>query len=160
MGLDITWHSKLTKAVGNEAFDNHGELRYDDGWFQPWVNPEFPGRADELESKAGYRSEEFGSFRAGSYSGYNRWRDDLATLAGWLNAESAWKAVDGPFWELITFSDCEGVIGAAVSAKLAKDFAEHQQKADVHPDEWFREKYADWRNAFVKASDDGCVDFH
>jgi hypothetical protein len=173
MGLDITWHRKLTKAVGNEAFDERGELCDDDGWFQPYVNDDFPGRADEIEDQAAYRSEEYGSFRAGSYGGYNKGRDQLAELAGYplgyyqyygreqgSYCVPCWNGEQGPFSELINFTDCEGVIGAAVSAKLAKDFEEHQQKADDHPDEWFREKYADWRNAFMKASDGGCVDFH
>lgn len=173
MGLDITWHSRLTKADGNEGFDEHGEVRYDDGWFTLWVNDEFPGRADEIESRCAYQSEGFGAFTCSDYSRYNRWRDELAKLAGWplgkyeqygrawdSYAASAWQATEGPFWELICFSDCEGVIGAAVSAKLAKDFADHQAKADEHPDEYFRQQYAKWRNAFEEASDRGCVHFH
>lgn len=173
MGLDITWHSRLTKAEGNEAFDEHGEVRDSDGWFILYVNPDFPGRADEIESWCAYRCEAYGHFSCGPYSRYNRWRDELAKLAGWplgkyeqygrdfdSYAASAWDATDGPFWELITFSDCEGVIGASVSAKLAKDFDDHQAKADEHPDEYFRQQYAEWRNAFEKATDRGCVRFH
>jgi len=173
MGLDITWHRGLTKANGNEAFDEHGDLRDDGEWFQLCVNTDFPGRADDIEHRAAYRSEECDDFRAGSYGGYNRWRDELAKLAGWPRitheeygrdqhsyAASAWRATEGPFWELINFSDCEGVIGAAVSAKLARDFADYQRKADQHPRTYFRELYAMWRKAFEKASDRGCVDFH
>ena len=173
MGLDITWHRNLTKAVGNEAFDERGEFRYDDDWRQLYINGDFPGRADEIEHRAAYRSEESGTFAAGSYGGYNVWRDQLAELAGYPKAPyekygvlgrshcvACWNGTTGPFAELINFSDCDGVIGAAVSAKLAADFAEHQAKADAHPDARFREKYALWRHAFEKAADGGCVDFH
>ncbi len=173
MGLDITWHRGLTKAVGNEAFDEHGELRYDDDWHQFYVNPDFDGRADEIENRAAYRSEESDKFRAGSYGGYNAWRDQLAELAGYPKGKyeqygsdyeshcvACWNGQSGPFAELINFSDCEGVIGAAVSAKLAADFSEFQAKADAHHDVRFRDKYAEWRKAFEKASDNGCVHFH
>lgn len=173
MGLSITWHRGLTKANGNEAFDEHGEILDGNGWFQLWVNPNFPGRADEIESRCAYHSEQSGRFDAGTYGGYGVWRNQLAVTAGWpegthephraskdSHASSAWAATEGPFWELIEFSDCEGVIGAAVSAKLARDFAEHQGKADQHPDPHFRALYAEWRNAFEKASDRGCVKFH
>jgi len=73
----------------------------------------------------------------------------------------------GPFVELINFSDCEGEIGPIVAAKLAKDFAEHQEKARTYvplhndPDEpdWWFNLYKDWRKAFEMASDGGSVCF-
>jgi hypothetical protein len=170
MGLDITWYRGLTKAVGNEAFDERGELREEDDWLQLYANPDFPGRADDIEEAVAYRPEESDSFSAGSYGYYNFWRDQLAELAGYPKGrtqdgrESAcvpcWNGAQGPFAELINFSDCEGVIGATVSAKLAADFAEHQAKAEAHPDDRFRDRYALWRRAFEKAADRGCVDFH
>ncbi|WP_414616619.1 hypothetical protein [Stenotrophomonas muris] len=173
MGLDITWHRCLSKASGNEGFDEHGEIRWADGWVQFYVNPDFPGRADEIVDRAAYRSAESDGFRAGSYGGYNQWREQLAVLAGYPAAQyekwgrsqdshcvACWNGATGPFSELINFSDCEGVIGTSVSSKLARDFAEHQSKADAHPDERFRERYALWRRAFEKASDRGCVYFH
>ena len=36
-----------------------------------------------------------------------------------------------PFVELINFSDCEGVIGPEVAAKLAKDFADYEFSASA-----------------------------
>lgn len=176
MGLDITAHRKMQKI--DCVFDADGEpidlttregVEYDS---RPYVNPDFPGRQGRIEDRAVYKSDEDFRFRAGSYSGYNCWRDDLAKMAGWplgsyeqygrewsSHAASAWAASEGPFLELIWFSDCEGVIGAEVSAKLAKDFAEYQSKADAHPEEYFRAKYAEWRKAFEMASDDGAVIF-
>ena len=174
MGLDITYYSKLTEAKDNEAFDATGELK-DDEWIQIYVNDDFPGRADRLKHKHAYKFESSDGFVAGSYSGYNSWREELAKLIGYtpvaidrfgtgkiqIRYDAGAAAVEsGPFWELINFSDCEGVIGPATSAKLAKDFMAYQEKADQHEDEWFRFQYAKWRKAFEVAADNGAVEFH
>ena len=75
---------------------------------------------------------------------------------------SCWSGQQGPFCELINFSDAEGIIGASVSAELAKDFAEFQERAASfdwqHPH--FKELYQQWREAFELASDNGAVRFH
>jgi|ERR1043165_53304 hypothetical protein len=162
MGLDIIYCSKLTPAVGNEAFDSTGELGEE--WRQIYVNPDFPGRAAGLKHQHAYKADTEEYFRAGSYSGYNAWRECLAVLAGYPDgdrghASSAWQMTGGPFWELINFSDCEGTIGPAMSSKLAQDFAEFQDKADQHEDEWFKKLYGKWRVAFETAADGGCVIF-
>lgn len=158
MGLDITWHTGLTKANFGEGIDRDGDV--EDGFFRFYVNTDFPGRADEIVGGAAYRSEENGHFRAGSYGGYNRWREQLAALVG-KNPYAVWQDPQpGPFVELINFTDCDGVIGAAASKKLAADFAAHQAQADAHPDNYFRERYAAFRNAFERAAENGCVVFH
>lgn len=184
MGLDITAYKKISKI--DCVYDQDGEpmdpetreyIEYD---FTAWINPDFVGRADEIENKAAYSAVESFGFRAGSYSGYNAWRNELARLAGYPSVQvdrydtgnfqsrhdhSAWNATGGPFWELICFTDCEGLIGAAVSAKLAKEFAEFDEKAkafncELGPAGWFYEKYKEWRTAFEMAADGGCVQFH
>lgn len=173
MGLDITAYSKL-EQVDDAVFDEDADETIDRvtgekiDAFLPCVNPDFPTRADNLVDRGAYRvTGNPLSFRAGSYGGYNLWRDELAALAGFPDsgakrghAESAWKAASGPFYELINFSDCEGTIGPLTSAKLARDFAEYQAKADAHPDAYFRELYRMWRKAFELAANDGAVDFH
>jgi len=182
VGLDITWYRGLTKAVGAEGFDDEGEVKYEDGWFQVYKNSDFPGRADDLENRKAYRAAESDGFRAGAYSGYSRWRERLATIAAYPvvsvgnitttdsmnyatnhpHAAAAWEEgmESRPFYELINFSDCEGVIGTAISKKLAQDFAEFQDRANATCDPRFIEKYNDWRRAFEMASDNGCVVFH
>jgi len=177
MGLDITAHRKLTKL--DTVFGSDGEpidpvtrepLEYA---FKAYLNPDFPGRADEIIDRAIYTSEDSMGLHAGSYSGYNHWREQLAELAGYIPEDyeqfgrarksycmPCWNGAEGPFAELINFSDCEGVIGCSVSAKLAKDFADFQHKADAHEDERFRMKYAEWRCAFEMAADQGAVEFH
>lgn len=181
MGLDITYGAKAKKI--DCVFDASGEpidpvTREEIGgrWYRACINPDFPGRADELDDDAIYEFDgEVGRFRAGSYGGYNVWRDELARLAGYPETRyrsdysdrdelrydaGAWEATEGPFWELINFADNEGDIGAAVSAKLAKDFADFQSKADSWGDEYWRERYANWRKAFETAADGGFVIFH
>lgn len=164
MGLDITAYSKLVLA---EAI-THEELQakewdhayYDDG---EHVLLE-PDEWKRFDGPAGFYShgDTFG-FRAGSYSGYNRWREQLAALVD-STPEKVWDGAPVPaFAELINFSDAEGAIGGPVCAKLAKDFADWQDRAtehaktigDLQDREWFLAKYADWRKAF-----DGAVDFH
>lgn len=175
MGLDITAYRGLRKAKDGEGIDPKypEEADYDHDWHRMYVNPDFPTQADDIEDRAIYHPEESFGFRAGSYSGYNLWRDQLAALVGHpvfvggnygdhqRHSASVWNDPQpGAFVELIHFSDCEGVIGPTTSAKLARDFAEFQAQADQHPDEWFRAKYADWRKAFEMAADGGAVDFH
>jgi hypothetical protein len=181
MGLDITAYRGLTKVeciYNAEGMPLHPETREElvdgiDYHVCVYINPDFPGRASDLEHRAIYKSTEHMGFRAGGYGGYNGWREELAKLAGYPASEqtqygasrmrhdqAAWDATSGPFWELICFSDCEGAIGTAVSAKLAKDFADHQSKADAHHNDVFRERYALWRSAFELAADGGAVDFH
>jgi hypothetical protein len=185
MGLDITAYSKLVKL--DAVFDADGEpidpeTREPLDWhnyMRVYVNSDFPGRSGSLEHKGCYTyGEDFG-FRAGSYGGYNEWREQLAKFAGYptllyervqgyapsakeRHDAAAWNGMcEGlPFVELVNFSDCEGVICAEVAAKLARDFAEHDERAKATGDDWFYGRYCDWRKAFELASDAGCVTFH
>lgn len=173
MGLDITAYKKITPL--DAVFDQDGDPidpktrePLEGDYFHMCENPHYTERADGL-ARGLYAYEDATGFRAGSYSGYSQWRDQLAELAGYAAAPredhhkhsaSAWDAESGPFWELINFSDCEGTIGPKTSAKLAKDFADHQAKADAHESERFRSLYGQWRVAFEMATDEGAVDFH
>jgi hypothetical protein len=163
MGLDITAHKNLIAPQDcEEVRDAAGDLKWDAGWHEVCLNNSFPSRGDGLQDGQVYKSEDSFGFRAGSYGGYNSWRDQLAKLAGYSNAQQCWATPEksGPFYELINFSDCEGVIGPDTSKKLAEDFATFERMAGLHEDEWFRSKYQDWKKAFEFASENGCVDFH
>lgn len=177
MGLDITAYSRLAKVdavfdAGGEPIDPQTREPIAEDYYRPRENAHHD-RADGIEPRCVYRYGKAIGHHAGSYGGYNRWREQLAELAGWPKtsyeqygtqwpswAASAWNAESGPFWELINFSDCEGTIGPKHCAKLAKDFAGHQAKADAHDDERFRKLYAEWRAAFELAADSGAVSFH
>lgn len=158
MGLDISYHRNIQR-IGDNDYENEDLDQFNLGE----NHKAFPKQADYLR-RGLYRSEDCDGFGAGAYSSYNRWRDELAKMAGYKSAEDAWAEEDGgrdsgPFWELINFSDCEGHIGPITSAKLAKDFAEHEGGASVRS-EWFRTYYSQFRKAFEVAAQDGVVIFH
>ena len=113
-------------------------------------------------------------FRAGSYTWYNWWRDELSVFALNVEAEDVWMDPEDfagrPFVELIDFTDCDGRIGTTVAAKLAADFTSHARKATRHssgvtdpdnPDageEWLQ-IYRDFARAFRLAAKDGALMF-
>ena len=178
MGLDISAYSgikKLDATINDdgEAFDNKsGEaLEWDGMWFTPWVNPDFPGRADDIESGAVYSCEDSTGHGIG-YGGHYWWRDVLAKIAGYpLTEQTQYGRTErchfagaiasdaGPFFELINFSDCDGTLGTAVCKKLAGDFAEFDEKAKLEGGDFY-ENYQHWREACDMASDNGCIRFH
>ena len=167
MGLDITAYRKLEATVpAGTAIDDVAAADMDDRFFVrahhlAWVEATWPGRAEGLTTGL-FRFAEAFSFGAGSYGGYNHWRDWLAHIAGFKSADQVWeKKPQGPFVELINFADNEGFIGPVVSAKLAKDFAEHQAKVDaLELDEDYQRAYSNWRKAFEMAADGGAIEFH
>lgn len=167
MGLDITAYRGLREADEEQGDESLTLV----------ASAEFADRAREFTRPRNYVAAESFDFRAGSYSGYSAWREQLARLARYPHtsaddryaeqyphATAAWTDPEEtrglPFWELINFTDCDGVLGTQVAAKLAQDFAALQSKADAHPDEYFRTKYAAWRKACEMASDRGAIEFH
>lgn len=161
MGLDITALSAIVPAADP-----------DDGW-HVWDGG-FAGRCAPF-AKGHYESApgaEKYSFRAGSYSGYSHWRNTLSMLARDLSADAlhalpAEKRA-GPFVEQISFTDCDGSIGSTVAAKLAKDYAEWQERIEARcaamenqeEARRFMSLYAEWRHAFEIAASNGVVIFH
>lgn len=103
-------------------------------------------------------------FRAGSYSGYTRFRDNLAKAALGVPAVEVFNAPgayeDQPFFELINFADNEGTIGPEAAADLEKDFVELGEKVLPQLDEYDQESYHNWLKAFRLAAHTGLVDFH
>lgn len=167
MGLDITAvrRAKLEHAptIGDGGHDHYpDEVRY------VYANPDFPGREDGLTNGCYSYASSFG-FRAGSYGGYNWWRDRLALFAYGVKANALWcdPSNEGrAFWELINFADNEGVIGPKTSAKLIGDFKRSAEAAEIYATTlggdgaYWIEKYREWAKAFYIASDDGFVSFH
>ena len=163
MGLDITAFSNLSPAAKRDEENLH-----------VYTNPDFHKRADKL--KAGeYKYDKALDVAAFSYSGYNNWREQLAQFAGYPAVErsmygteqkvfrhdqGAWNSEEGPFHELIHFSDCEGVIGPVTCEKLAGDFYMYQQLANATQDKYFIERYNALRKGFELGAQNGCVQFH
>ena len=162
MGLDINVYRQLT-MVSAPQVDEDGYLElatseWTPGGSMEWSEKHFPGRGEGLEAHAVYTwGDQFG-FRAGSYSGYNRWRQFLQNFSRMVDEEG------NTFIELINFADNEGVIGPVVSLKLAKDFMEHEKAAEffaktISEGEYWYDKYQNWKEAFIWASDNGAVEF-
>lgn len=172
MGLDITVYSG-TQAVrafdakfGMEEYESeyHGNGKGKYCAIYGKNNPSFTQNDGLVPGVYSY-TETFG-FRAGSYSGYNQWRNTLAFLSGHGSAEHAWELckdglpADKPFIELINFSDCEGTIGPKTATKLLADFEKYDKAAQTVEDPWFYSLYEEWRKAFQMASDNGFISFH
>lgn len=162
MGLDITAYSNLN-PVG----------KHTDGWCEneehvvAYAYNDFPksfrgipvlGERDRMLLGGCFEmtdETEKLAFCAGSYSGYNAWRDDLKQQFN--------PGVDpeAPFFELIWFADNEGVISSEASTDLLADFQKH---ADLYQpsrhEEFFRAKYACWTKAAELAATAGLIDFH
>lgn len=161
MGLDITAFCQMAPVL-NPELDSAGEPKDWKNHFMPgssmeWSEKAFPGRGEGIDARTVYSFADSFSFRAGSYSEYNVWRRKLALMVG-VPEKIMFTERTGPFAELINFADNEGVIGPVVSAKLAKDFADHLHEAEVIGC-WFLDSYKNWHKAFKMASDNGAVDF-
>ena len=170
-GLDVTAYDKLVllKSPPATESDVGGEANV-----VVLQRVEFPERFEGLKDGGVYRYGQSFDFRAGAYSGYGRWRNELAKLAG--SPQTPFKSFDGkielrydatvwdrkagPFWELIDFSDAEGVIGPVVCKRVYQDFLRFADAASRHPDPDFRASYEDWKKAFAMCADGGAIVFH
>jgi len=164
MGLDITAYRQLTIATGVEVDESGYPVDYDKYWKPStaaikWAEEHFPGRSQGIDRDAIYTSAESHAFRAGSYSGYNAWRNQLAELAGIKDEDRDHLDEGKPFAELVFFADNEGVIGPVVGAKLLRDFQDNLPKAEAIGG-YFLDRYRDWLKAFEFAADGGAVEFH
>lgn len=192
MGLDITAISEMEVIKAPEGIELYSDEYYDweesvggniwNVWNSEHFNPQnqgLPEDGDLVQAKG----DVFG-FRAGSYSGYGQWRDDLARAAGNKEgAQGVWNTIDDegfknkPFQELINFYDNDGIIGPVASQKLYEDFVNYESKIDevidwwylkMNPEkeyntedvQWFKSLYNDWKHAFDIARKNGMVIFH
>lgn len=172
MGLDITAYSKL-KPVGKHAKDpalNEGEPGGVDDWcyydnhVQAMAYDEFPQSFRGIPVLGQYKNFLVGGcfattpetktygFRAGSYGGYNAWRENLQQQ---FNPS---RDPEGPFYELIWFADNEGDIGPEAAKDLLADFEAH--RAYYEPYYEGHDPYDDWMKACELAADEGLIDFH
>ena len=170
-GLDIVAYEGL-KEIKEPVFDKEG---IPIGKKLVQLSPvEFKERYPPLKPDAVYKYRVVFDFRAGSYSGYNWWRNELAKLAGYeatldeappgkepsLRYDlTVWTKKAGPFWELIDFSDAEGVIGSTACLRVHKDFLRFAPAAAKHPEPDFRDSYRDWQKAFAMCSRQGAIVF-
>lgn len=187
MGLDVTAYSHLKVAVQQcpRDSDDDGDECYKLRHVRPFIfyddngekyNP-FPHANADLAEQCYSPTEgtEEYEFRAGSYGGYGVFRSSLAQL--FLGVETyqnraAWDTIEShvgmPFYELVNFSDCEGAIGPAASAKLYLDFTAHRDRYRAEAghfaaEAWLDpnlERYDNWLHAFDLSRNDGMVVFY
>lgn len=103
MGLDIRAYQNLI-PVENPELDEDG-LPIDSDLLEigrfDFQENEWPGRAEGLPPHAVCDWEDYDHFHAGSYGYYSFWRNQLAMIAGYKNAEDCWDNHDsGPFYRL------------------------------------------------------------
>lgn len=171
MGLDIRAY-KNAERLDLPVSADHDALWDDEGKFNVYGSPDFPERLDGYEP--GWYSGEpvlmttigerkINGFRAGSYSGYNRWRTLLSVAALGATAKQVWddpaKFAGQPFVPLIQFSDCDGEIGPKTSALLARDFAEQREKVAANMEDYDQRTYGLFGEAFAAVADNGFVLF-
>lgn len=171
MGLDIRVYQGIKPLPDHPFTDDCRELEH----VRPYSEFEHSmvgipyevedGRTARATSCYEPTGESFG-FRAGSYSGYSLWREALSQAALGVVANDVWENIEEysgkPFFELIHFSDCEGMIGAVCARKLAFDFETFDpEKLRLNPggftDDQYIEVYRDFQRAFRLAGDGGGV---
>ena len=163
MGLDIIAYSKLKKNEYLSAMSDEEKEELDINCLimspvLTEIDKVFPGRVEPLKYNGDvYDCENYEYIDIGSYSTYGWFRRALETFSkdyDWFN-------------ELIDFSDCEGVIGSAVSEKLYEDFSSNAesfeqwvyQKYSVVEGELLLQMYYKFESAFEIAKDGGAVKF-
>jgi hypothetical protein len=174
MGLDITAYSKVRKLQDLPRLED-GDIDWDEIGDEKIIvtaNPDFHERAEGIEEGLYACDGEKHCFRAGSYGGYNTFRNMLAQVGMGAADFEVWGqpgTYSGePFFELVNFSDCEGMIGPKTCAKLYQDFlslkdtfyAQMDAGGDESYAEYYKQKYEDWTEAFRIGQDAGFVDFH
>lgn len=172
MGLDISVVANLSPLERQPTDDEEEEFYRK--YVRIFRHDYFQEQADDLQTGF-YEGEYITSFRAGSYSGYNQWREQLARMALGVEPDVIWanpEAYKGQaFFELINFADCEGTIGPKTSKKLYQDFLtfdemakqgyEPERKGVFIEQNWFYDKYKEWMEAFqIASTQNGAILFH
>lgn len=172
MGLDICAYSNIMKQPDPEVQKVVGKLLASLGEEILEVF-EVTDRCHDLEE--GVYLDTFDTvqhhFRAGSYSGYNQFRNLLSKALLGVEASAVWEdpaTFEGrPGYEMIDFSDCEGTISSSVADKLRQDLVENRDVFKAHlievfgedndQVEWSMETYDNFIYAFELASENGVV---
>ena len=167
MGLDIVAFKDVELIKVVKTWEEYEEHQNEETEQVDWVSfyDVSSKIADPIVPGGVYKYQDRHRFCAGSYTGYNNWRNNLSIYALGVEAEKVWKNRSNynnmPFVELIDFSDCQGVIGTKCCTKLLADFVDHEDKIRNIKDksDWFMESYDDWKKAFQYGSQNGYILF-
>jgi hypothetical protein len=149
MGLDITAYSKIERV-------------HDEDEASIFVKRDIQqmDQAQDIEEGMyiGTNDCEEHDFRAGSYSGYNEFRNLLCEIMHGVPARTLWEKPEifegKEFYNLINFSDCEGFFGPEMSKKLHEDFVKHRDKFSRNVED--KEPY---KGYYTRVYDDFCLGF-
>lgn len=165
MGLDICAYSNAPKVTDHPPIppgewceiEHHVQAYLPDAAFHRSFRGLTAGACYDISKSDGT------GFRAGSYSGYNAWREDLCRFALKAPPHDVWSAPigyqDAPFFELIDFSDCEGTIGPDAAVDLLKDFYDHRDAYLSSHESYDVERYLHWLEACELAAAGGLIVF-
>ena len=175
MGLDVCVYSNI-RYVDQYDDNIHADIFEQGGYLVTFLNVNnYPKQSEGLINNGIYSYVDFGHWRAGSYSSYSVFRDTLAKVAGYSPRQDTeqkpykhcldlWEGVvtEGPFAELINFSDCEGIINTECCIKLYNDFDKYLEIALAYQGEYaeyFKEVYMLFLNGLKIAANEGCLRF-
>ena len=165
MGLDITAYQKVNKS--EEWFQKSGIEDFHESHLFKHEHPQMD-RSPNMESGSYYVGGESYRFCAGSYSGYNKFREALSVGILGSTPQEVWNNPEKyqglPFVELIDYSDCEGFFDSEFSKKLFKDFESNEEKFKAYCESlgvnFYFQRYLDFKRGFELASDGGVLVFH
>lgn len=151
MGLDITAYKDI-KIIENKE----PEYYFSSSDFPQSNMPNLEDKEIQIDFK-----EEF-DFRAGSYSGYNLFRNELCISANNIKAEELWDLKDESlkFYWLINFTDCDGYIGTSYCSILYEEFCKYEEDVKLKLNDYFHQTYDNFKESFRLGRDNGLVSFH
>jgi len=178
MGLDIYYYSNLNFQFSSTTQYHSLKHKKQRRLAYLEVNPDFHQYSGSLQTGF-YTFQKAGHFCGGSYHLYNQFRDTLCWLANdrsamdlimVANIENGRNIAGDHFYELIFFSDAQGILDSNVCQHLYREFIVWRSRislavstippqSDFDYAAWFMETYDHFCTAFRIASDGGCLYF-
>ena len=154
MGLDITAYKNI--RIRELTKDEEGEYYFSNSGFKQSNMPNLENKEIQIEFDDGF------DFRAGSYGGYNRFRNQLCLASNNISADELWKSENEnlKFYWLINFTDCDGYIGTDYCKILYDEFVKYEKEIKLSLDEYYYQTYDNFKEAFRLGADNGLVSFH
>lgn len=167
MALQVTAYTRLVELPDIER-DSDGTPTDDTTFYAhpavvAFTERNWAGYTRGIQPGSAYGYAKSYRLKVGTCGHFNQWRRVLTRVIA--SRSDRWKGKPQPFAELFGFADNDGLIGADVARKLARDFAEWQDEAERFAQEWidgdyWLTKYNQWRQVFETAADGGVVEFH
>lgn len=155
MGLDISVYTVEGITEDEEEYGFYSFLEID----------EWASRCENLQKNTYYNGKCIFRGPSYAYSHHSRFRCNLLRLVSRFDLLDErgiiWDAItkDIPFYELINFSDCEGVIDWECAERIYADFLKYN--CLIVEENEFSEDYKEWMETFKIATESkGVVVFH